>query len=68
MKGLVAEKQTLNLNVNESAVETSESYVFEGFFLSFLQEADIPPVEFMAPVASPLAIPASSGSEVKKKN
>lgn len=53
------EKQTLNLNVNESAEETSEA------FLS-LQGAESPGLEFMAPFNSPLSLSAPSAREVRK--
>lgn len=62
MKGLwlkPPEKQTLNLNVNESAEETSEA------FLS-LQGAESPRLEFMAPFNSPLSFSAPSAREVRK--
>lgn len=49
------EKQTLNLNVNESAVETSEARVS-------LQEAESPVLEFMAPLTS---FSAPSAREVR---
>jgi len=62
MKGLrlkPPEKQTLNLNVNESAEETSEAFVS-------LQGAESPGLEFMAPFTSPLPFSAPSAREVRK--
>lgn len=62
MKGLwlkPPEKQTLNLNVNESAEETSEALVS-------LQGAESPGPEFMAPFTSPLPFSAPSAREVRK--
>lgn len=53
------EKQTLNLNVNESAEETSEAFVS-------LQGAESPGLEFMAPFTSPLPFSAPSAREVRK--
>lgn len=54
------EKQTLNLNVNESAEETSEAFVS-------LQGAESPGLEFMAPFTSPLPFSAPSAREVRKE-
>lgn len=62
MKGLglkPPEKQTLNLNVNESAEETSEALVS-------LQGADSSGLKFMAPFTSPLPFSAPSAREVRK--
>lgn len=62
MKGLRLKppgKQTLNLNVNESAEETSEALVS-------LQGVESPGLEFMAPFTSPLPFTAPSAREVRK--
>lgn len=62
MKGLrlkPPEKQTLNLNVNESAEETSEAFIS-------LQGTESPGLEFMAPFTSPLLFSAPSATEVRK--
>lgn len=62
MKGLrlkLPEKQTLNLNVNESAGGTSEALVS-------LQGAESSGLEFMVPFTSPLPFSAPSAREVRK--